>query len=639
MTFHRIKRMLGIAIPTSMAVLAIGNGAALAQVTCADVNIPAAQQTQAGFVGWMPHALAQQCVDRAAALTPPRPANQACYPVNGSDTNTDIARNAIIASFQPDGSGNATVNGACINYINTGSGDGEKGMLAAIGIGTAPSSNQGIAFMSRNFVPTVLDADANCNGTNAHSSWAPGPDNTVALDAAIMCFKPKAGQISDMEDDLITATGYCSDVCPNLATTQVKNIFGEVPDNCPSPALVKLNAMSIILGGYPSDVTNNTPPTTATTTECAHSCRKCLVDAVAAVHGVPRIEHILRRDDKSGTQDTFRERFNFGRWCNGNSPGNLNRPGSNLNNEDLDPIRHSCLASTDSGNAFWAPTKCTYYPLNITCNANSPDLAPGGSNPYTHAVKCTQGLIVALSENDPDNRPAGPTHISGTVDITKSIGSRVEYSLTGYDMGLAGKAEYQPGNTANDCVNINTTTWNQLNNIYSPAGYKLARRLYFQRNPDFQDGTTNASGHQSTGELAGRKAEEDRLWTWVTGHQCDMVPIVEGAGFIAKWKNGCATNCSDGTNSSTITCELPYKYAASLPTLNTGLEKTPCSTSTPCVANGTKAASAGAACGGFAEGSPAVNYCPLIPVLASGYACNLSDKCSSGTCTVDSVCQ
>jgi hypothetical protein len=47
-----------------------------------------------------------------------------------------------------------------------------------------------------------------------------------------------------------------------------------------------------------------------TTAECSDPCRTCLVGylASASCQPVNRIEHIYRRDDKSGTQDTFREK-------------------------------------------------------------------------------------------------------------------------------------------------------------------------------------------------------------------------------------------------------------------------------------------------------------------------------------------
>jgi len=301
---------------------------------------------------------------------------------------------------------------------------------------------------------------------------------------------------------------------------------------------------------------------------------------------------MYRTDDNSGTQDLFRERLQFDYWCNGKSEGNLGAAGSNLYNEDLDPIRRPCIG-VDSTKE---PSRCTYYPLKTTCTAGSWNI----NDPTYGNLKCTQGLVVALSENDP-----------GGTDVTLSIANRVVSDLNGFTMGVIGHAcvDVPGGVTAG--TNINTVTYED-GNIRS-AQYLLARRLFLMQNP-------NGPGVDSS-----RDVEEYKLFTWAT-NRCNMRNIVQAAGFLPPlpW---CSAACTDPLN---ITCLQP-DAGTEAPQQNIGPEATICSaTSTyPCVADGAAHPS---------------DFCPPIPVLASGYKCNLGSKCIHNTCNLDAtllsgVCQ
>jgi ABC-type phosphate transport system substrate-binding protein len=478
-TWNRMKRMLGAAVPTSIAVLAMSSGIAQAQLT-----------------------------------------------IEGSDTLTEVITNAI------------TQSGASLVYSNIGSGQAEKNML-----GTG-NFLQGIGPMSRNFVQSVL---------TAHPTWAPTDANVLALDAGIVGVANIAGR------------------CQNItATLQDSN----------NPAIAQITTdLSIILSGYSG---TDGVKSKATTAECAHPRRLAALANLTACQGVNRIDHIYRRDDKSGTQDTFREHLQMDRWCNGKSEGNNGLAGSNLVNEDLDPIRRPCIGADSTK----AQTRCTYYPLKTTCTAGSADI----TDPTYGTLKCTQGLMVALSENDP-----------GQKDITLSIAQRVASDLNGYTVGLAGKAMVDLAGAPNVGTNINTVTYEDGN--IRAGQYMLSRRLFLQRNP------------AGTGNTA-RDTEETKFFNWAS-NKCNLRQIVLDAGFLPPLAT-CSAACDDPLN---ITC-LTADPGVGTPKQNIGAESTACNASYPCVADGTACSS---------------GNCPVIPVLGSGSKCNVSAKCISGTCNLDAT--
>ena len=589
----RIARMLGIAIPTSIAVMAMGSGAAWAQETCPSTALDPNTLPMAPDPGYMDPTVAAACNSSSF---------HGCFRLDGSDTLTDVVHKLINAS------------GACISYHNIGSTQAETNMVAADG-GSAGTVNQGIGPMSRNFKVTVAN-DNTTLGTTLRTDWVAYDPKVVALDAGILSFYKRTGGAVNIDN----VKGWPT-ACSGLSS-------------CQSAITNHVTPLAVLVGGNPAS--GNTSK--ATTPECADPCRECLVGWLgsASQEGVP-IEHILRRDDKSGTQDTFREYLNVtptnpklavALWCNGKSEGNTAHPGhagASLLNEDLDPIRKDCMAGP---NGQYAATRCTYYPTSQNCLSGDDDIPAHGSktirgvtvsNPYANPLKCTQGLVVAISENDP--APA--------TDITTSIGLRVEFgaglaqgSIIGLT-GLAGDLSGLPssnGAAVNTAVAIDGITPTTKDNIYF-ASYALSRRLFLQQNPRFTDAKTSA------GELPGRTNEELKVYNWVqnSANGCALATIVQNAGFLQKIRLDCSKDCTTGPSAgSTISC-LKGDPGIGTPKQNIGAETEACDSNYPCVADGTT------------TGHGCTTSCAAIPVLTSGApgsACNLSDKCSGGNCAI-----
>lgn len=496
-TWNRMRGIIGAAVPTSIALLAFTSGTA-----------------------------------------------QAAFTIEGSDTLTEVIQHSI------------TLSGANLFYNNVGSGQGEKDIATLSGWAV----HEGIAPMSRNFVPTVL---------SAHPTWAPTDQNVLALDAGLLC--------------VANIGGRCQNITAPLADSA-------------NPAIAAKNSdLAVIVAGYPAGCTPGTPCTNnskSTTAECAHPERLAALARLTSCQGVNRIDHIYRRDDKSGTQDTFREHLQINTWCNGKSEGNLNAAGSNLKDEDLDPIRRPCIGA----DATKAVAACTYYPLKTQCTAGAADI----TDPTYGTIKCTQGLLVALSENDP-----------GSKDHTMSIANRVAADTNGFTMGLIGHACVDIAGGLNTGTSINTVTYED-GNIYA-GQYMLSRRLFLQRNPEFVD---------PAGDV-GRVAEETKLWNWAT-NRCNIRQTVIDAGFLPSLAS-CSSACSDPT---IITCATADPGVGT-PKQNIGaeLEAIPASGNAyPCVADGSIK-------------SDGVTGCPVLPALATGYKCNLGPKCSAGAhvCSLDAT--
>jgi hypothetical protein len=475
--------------------------------------------------------------------------------LEGSDTLTVVVQQAI------------TNSGANLTYVNTGSGQGEKNIAQAgcpaAGI-TGAHFQQGIAPMSRNLQQAILTS---C------PTWAPTSDQVVGLDAAVMGSRSFTGRCMDL-----TIPHLASDVTTADNTQQ--------------------SDLSMIFYGYDPA---GTSALHGTTTQCSHPNRIAALNRLTSCMGVNQISHIYRRDDSSGTQDTIREHLAVNYWCNGKSEGNFGAAGSNMLNEDLDPIRRPCVGA----DATHAASRCSYYPTAKTCSFGDPDITVSGYG----TVKCTQGLIVALSENDP-----------GSADITVSIANRIKNDTFNQTMGMAGRAMVELSGQPTSGLTVNTVTFTDTN--VRANQYMFSRRLFIEHNP-------SGSGNSA------RDTEEAKLFTYMT-NKCNLDPIVRGAGFLSCFDD-CTTPCLDPNN----LCCLPALAGVGNKKQNIGAESVTVSGTTysdlgdathPCVsAANTTVSSSGVAC-------------PVITVEASGYACNLGGKCTSSSCTLDSsniggVCQ
>jgi ABC-type phosphate transport system substrate-binding protein len=399
-------------------------------------------------------------------------------------------------------------------------------------------------------------------------TWAPATNQVLGLDAAVFSSRTWSGRPKDMTVPLASLSD------PTMA----------------DPA--NQSDLSIIFFGY-----NSSGSSKGTTAECAHPNRLAALDRLLGkMLGVNEIKHIYRRDDNSGTQDTIREHLQENFWCNGKSEGNVHNPantGQNLLNEDLDPIRRDCVGA----DATHLATRCTYYPTAQNCNFGDPDITFNGET-----IHCTQGLVVALSETDP-----------GSADITTSIANRIFADNTNGTLGMAGRASVELANQPTTGLTINTVTFTNTN--VRADQYMFARRLFMQADPA-------GSGDPN------RDTAEAVLFNYMTGPgaRCNMDPIMRNRGFLS-----CFDDCTLPCNVATNLCCTPPSAGASIPKQSIGAETITDATSHvwsdlgdashPCVDTNVKSVS-GVACGlieATSSGNP------------SGYACDLSSRCATGT--------
>lgn len=451
------------------------------------------------------------------------------YTFVGSDTLTEVVRDSITQA----GLSSSLV------YNNTGSGAAENALQAS-------PPTQRIAPMSRNFKSGVL---------SAHPNWAPQLQNIIGLDAAVIV-------------ELAAGAGYSA--CPNLNAA--------LDPSAPGKAVVD-SMIGLILGGKGG---------VGDTAACSHPDRLAAIDALAGCfNNVPYITHFYRRDDRSGTADTMKERFRIQRFCNGRAPGLVNNQDNNLANDDADPVRRECVPAASG---LYAATKCTLWPSNTDCT-NTPT-----------AAGCTQGLVVALSQNDP-----------GKADITTSIAQRVASSPTFSVVGFAGReASRQPGLTA---PKINTISPNNFN--VRTSSYIAARRLFV--NWSDQVVGFGRSGGPNADERA-QEAAEEALYNWMTdpvvGGRFNVDPILVAHGFLP-----CTDDYSDPSGPSNLcSSEVPPPAAETTPA--------------QCIPAGVSGNGTNVCC---ATGTASTNgvACPAYSCRPANYACAGSGQ---GTCCAGLTC-
>jgi hypothetical protein len=346
-------------------------------------------------------------------------------------------------------------------------------------LGTVPT--QRIAPMVRNFKTSVL---------SAHPNWTPGQQNIIGLDAAVIVEKS-------------AASGYSK--CPNLAAA--------LDSTAPGKAQVD-TLLGLVLGGKGG---------AGTSSACRHPDRLAAVDALAGCFGgISFIDHVYRRDDRSGATSTMRERFRVQYFCNGGAPGLLAGVDSNLANADGDPIRRTCVPEAPD---TYAKTACTLYPAATPCTAGD--------------ASCTQGLVVALSENDP-----------GMPDINASIARRVRLDANNQTVGFAGRAASRQ--TGNAAPNINGISPNNFN--VRAGAYFVVRRLFLNLS-DRLIGTGRAGG-RTADDIANDQAQLDLYASMtdpVLGGRFNLDPLLVANGFIP-----CTDDYSDPVGPSNLcSSEIP----------------------------------------------------------------------------------
>lgn len=397
-----------------------------------------------------------------AALAPQATRAQSSYSVQGSDTLFEIMTDGI-AQWQAE-----TSPANALKYVGGGSGKAESAM-------TAVPPTQSIGAMSRNFKAAVL---------TAHPNFTPGAPNVLGLDAGVIVVNNSG------------APGYS--YCPNLTLPL---------DPADIHAADYNNDLALVLSGKDG---------LGTTAACQDQARlDALARITACFGGVERIEHFYRRDDSSGTTDTFKEKLKIKRFCNGTATGT---PNGNLSNQDQDPIRRACVPADSTH----AATACTLPDRTTLCTAGTTD--------------CTQGLVVALTQTDP-----------GSADITLSLAHRVANDVTAVgnkyvvSMGYAGrtavclqrKADGSCGGPTAP-VRINNVDPNGGDDLIRYQAYLLSRRLFLMKGDPTLD--------------AARNAAEASFFDWATAElpadpaalpgRCNMDPIVAARGFVT-----CTDDC------------------------------------------------------------------------------------------------
>jgi hypothetical protein len=623
-----------------------------------------------------------------------------CYKIRGSDTLFDIMTEAI-RQARLDGGGTSALALAAkdLHYLGTGSGNGETAIRTALAT-PAPNGSlgsQSIAPMSRNFRPSIIDPasstftarSATALTANGHAAWWPSTPNVPGLDAAIFVVKsssPLENLTFSTFVDTAGAVTLDKGVINNSGLATALGNPGAF--NQLTPSINYNSVMSVILSGVDGS---------GTLAACADPRRVQAVQDLAQYLGVATIQHFIRRDENSGTTDTFKDRIMVvnatsdavayprtgGRFCNGASIGGIsgstlqqglcsaNRstvctadvqcdaitPNSkcwfNLNNPDYDPIRRPCLAA-DATNA---PTSCTDMTTGLRCQASDGN------------VNCTQGLIVALSDTDP-----------GSSDITTSIGNRVG-SSAGDVIGFAAREAAQGALTTKAlAINTHRSTDVKVRNSL----YLLARRLFIQNSfansvSVFDIPTNNGGGGGPNGG-SDQLTKEQLLWTGFLTNRFLMDPIVRQFNFIrcgsladgddpdAEGNNLCSQNppaatagafgnyqptgalagANGGTPSINYLGRVPTVYApATAVNRTTGNQNgrlctvgSPCSCSatTPCqdapLIQRVVAASTQCVSGNSGAGL----VCPDAPLRASGAPCSVAAECTSNAC-IDSLGQ
>ena len=484
-----------------------------------------------------------------------------CYHFKGSDTLFDIMTTAINNARA------AGIPGAKnLFYDGSGSGNAENQMKYNAGTGapvagaSIPLAVQSIGPMSRNFRPATIDsaavgfaaADGATATRQGHASWAPTCQNVVGLDAAV--FITRGSGAGSALKNVNFPTAVDAAIATDPTTRAVTNNTALPPSfndgsafNNTSATVNYSNLLMVILGGVDGS---------GTLQACSDPRRVQAVQDLAAAMGVATIDHLYRRDDNSGTTDTWKDRIITqnvgtdprypilgGRFCNGQSIGGINGAANqtglcatsrgvcttdancpvctgtdvatcdksghevcqyNLNNQDLDPLRRPCVAADGTH----APSSCTDMFTGRTCQASD-----GNAN-------CTQGLVVALSDADP-----------GSDSVTNSIAARIKSDASGQSVGYAGKEAVLPGKGTKG-LTINTTGFTDVN--VRKGAYLLSRRLFLQNAlvagqvVGDQPSDTAGPNISLTGQGTAQLAAEQNLFTYMTDPAGSLTGGVSG---------------------------------------------------------------------------------------------------------------
>jgi hypothetical protein len=474
---------------------------------------------------------------------------------------------------------------------------------------------QSIAPMSRNFRDTVLFTSSAqttrrsfcrvnptvectnnpgaCTGTNDACELRQWdliyPRNAVALDAGVIV--TKQGGVTNIQLPIVGINE--SEAAPNTDPGNFSIL---------SPGTGYTQILAVVLGGVDGS---------GTFQACSDPRRINAINDLATFQGITSgsINHFYRRDDNSGTTDTFKEKLKIDRFCNGRAVGinGSNKSSPNLNNMDMDPIRRPCPVVTSG-----RPAKCT----DVT--VNPPVACTSGTN-------CTQGLVVALSVGDNDTDLA---------DVTTTIGARVNSDPD--SVGFAGREAIRAPGALLTAPSIRNRT--SIDDSIRIGFYMLSRRLFLQFAD--QDGTASTDVTNNTLAATGGAARIDaerRLWNWIsdpdTGGRCNFDPIVKQFGFIS-----CLNDCSeDPCNVSGNLCCTANPLFPGAPTAcvpgssGGGPAFWPVNDGTATNQGGT--CSSGQICCSTGETCPANGICPEVALLQTDAPCGKDSDCANGSCS------
>jgi hypothetical protein len=360
----------------------------------------------------------------------------------------------------------------------------------------------------------------------AHPTWTPAVKNVIGLDAAVVVVKN--------------------------TSTRCKNLSLPTDPNDPKSAQEN-NLLQLILGGVGGE---------GTIPACANPARlQAIVDFTNCFVGLDRVEHFYRPDDRSGTAEVIKQKLKIKRFCNGTAPGP-----TNLDAKDNDPIRYPCVPADDTRTV----TKCSLS-NGTPCTAGT--------------VGCTQGLVVALSEADPNT--------SG--DVTVSLSRRVKNDSA--SVAFASRQAVKQPQSPTNGVNVNTISYAPQNIRLDQ--YMLSRRLYLMK----ADPTSDPD----------RNLQEELFYDWATNPdnevpgRCNMDPLMVQYGYVP-----CTDDCSPPSGANSLCVKTPFAPAPD--------------PAAACIADNGACTTGDVCCGG---GICSRNLCASAPARGEGYACSANSQCGS----------
>jgi len=563
------------------------------------------------------------------------------YSVKGSDTLFDVISDAM-AAWKVDGDtvSNPAVSPHSLTYTGGGSGGAETAM-------TSSPPTQTIGPMSRNYAVSKIGDPAATPAFPPPASGAghvPTVFNVVGLDAGVFVEKSALG------------------ACANLTITEDGTTGKAVVDN---PLALILGGKSLIgptcsvggracqLNGTVTRTVNSvsyTAPDCVATNEgsciqgaegtvdaCSHPDRIAALSNLQACYGpaFQTIQHFFRRDDNSGTTDTFKERLRIKRFCNGiGKPPSVTPPllwhnigkcagGTSVNqgcytnsqcpgstcdrsaNEDLDPVRFAC-GGADATHQATVCTDTSGQFCGAHCSTTTTKLCrfggqlpsdnglmgcPGAETCVQPDANCTQGYVVSLTEWDP-----------GSADVTVSIANRVKNDPNGIFVGFAGREAVKQTGAPTKAPSLNNR--NPTDDTVRLNKYLLSRRLFLNQST------------AATADATRNTVEADFLdWATARAQRCNVDPFVKARGFIT-----CdGTQCGSAPAAGTLCATEPFEPQEVI--------------NASCSKNAGQACTNGALCcsGEICTGG----VCPAPRQRSAGYACTTDADCTTGlTCVV-----